>query len=166
MKTQRWGNQSQGEVGPFEQMVPGASLPGGLPLKSVPGLSLWAEGTLDFPASPLHTRERPRSQREARTHQPYLRQPSRGLLSGASYLQTWRSEVLGAGQPVGSPFLPIPCPLLRPSSRSDCQGGGLHVQVLVLPGSVSFCSVRPACPGQHGAHSAPSPRSLSLFCLI
>lgn len=85
------------------------------------------------------------------------------MLSGASYLQTWRPEVLGAGQPVKS-FLPIPLVPPRPSAGLTVRGG-LQVQSFVLPGWGLFLAAwRPACPGQHGAHSAPGATPQPLPC--
>ena len=70
MKTQQWGNQrSQGEVGPFEQMVPEPHFQEALSSEVSAGLSL-SRRHFDPTLFSLHTREAP-PQREARTHRPY-----------------------------------------------------------------------------------------------
>lgn len=129
--------------------------------KSVPG-SLWAEGTLIPPASPF-TPERPRLSGRPTPISPTCVSQAVALLSGASYLQTWRPEVLGAGQPVGSPFLPIPSSLLRPSSRSDCQEVASRSSPLSSLARSLSCSVAPCLswPAWSSQRSGP-PRSLSL----
>lgn len=64
-------------MGPFEQMVPEPRFQEALSPEVSARLSL-GRRHFDPPRFSLHTREAP-PQREAHTHQPYLRQPSRGL---------------------------------------------------------------------------------------
>ena len=156
-------------MGPFEQMVPEPCFQQALSLEVSARLSL-GRRHFDPTRFSLHTREAP-PQREARIHRPYsCVSQAVALLSGASYLQAWRPEVLGAEQPVGSPFLPVPTSLLRPSCVPPA---GLTARrrppgpVLCPPWLGLFLAAwRPACPGQHGAHSAPGhPAASHLFGL-
>lgn len=149
-------------MGPFEQMVPEPCFQEALSPEVSARLSL---GRRHFDPTRFshHTREAP-PQREARIHRPYsCVSQAVALLSGASYLQAWRPEVLGAEQPVGSPFLPVPTSLLRPSSRSDCQEAASRSSPLSSLARSLSCSVGPCLswPAWSSQRSGP-PRSLSL----